>query len=531
MSTSSTINQGFMPVPGVDPNNGNGGSPTLVRNSVQLVTTQHAKVLTEKMLVEEGHKAILEVYESFKAMRYSDADIDFVKLIDSGIHELIKMDFGQKDWKQIDPDQFFLQMLAEYPADKNSSKSSLEERFYSLDSSLFIWDVNKPKCYNKLFQACVKILQVPDSLPVDDPRRTHLLGILTEKIGKKTIPNMKLYQHMKHEDFKPTSLEEWFERVRQLQNEIHSCVVKLESHGFQIVPKGSTQKQSEEIKTTSTFQNKSYKKTTPNGQDKAQSKDIAPKKRKNEEKACDVCGRNGHDDNECNFIKDPSNKHPDANTSGSSWKDSDKGKAWAAKGHQTLPYTQMLNGNRWEPPKSTNITSKIQKKKKCESVQDEMNTIQCELIIKSNTLPTFCLLDTGALGGNYISTEIGNLLEREDAFKCKSKRRRIEGAIKGTYEETTKECKVSIRFVNEVSKVNETIHFIAAIIHTNIPIIIGRKTIKREQLVNKLPSQFIEIINNDENTYQLKAGEKGEIDHLPSQLSRPEPAIKKGEFE
>ena len=77
MSTSSTINQGFMPVPGIDPNNGNGGSPTFVRNSVQLVTTQHAKVLTEKMLVEEGHKAILEVYKSFKAMRYSDADIDF----------------------------------------------------------------------------------------------------------------------------------------------------------------------------------------------------------------------------------------------------------------------------------------------------------------------------------------------------------------------------------------------------------------------------------------------------------------------
>ena len=110
---------------------------------------------------------------------------------------------------------------------------------------------------------------------------------------------------MKHEDFKLTSLEEWFARVRHLQNEIHSCVVKLESHGFKIVPKGSTQKQSEDIKTTSTFQNKSYKKTTPNGQDKAHSKDIAPKKRKNEEKACGVYGRNGHDDNEYNFIKDP----------------------------------------------------------------------------------------------------------------------------------------------------------------------------------------------------------------------------------
>ena len=160
-----------------------------------------------------------------------------------------------------------------------------------------------------------------------------------------------------------------------------------------------------------------------------------------------------------------------------------------------------------------------------------MNTAQCELIIKSNTLLTFCLLDTGALRGNYISTEIGSLLKREDAFKCKSKRRRIEGAIKGTYEETTKKCKVSIRFVNELSKVNETIQFIAEITHTNIPIIIGRKTIKREQLVNKWPSHFIEIINKVENTYQLKEGEKGEIDHPPSQLSRPKPAMKKGEFE
>ena len=102
--------------------------------------------------------------------------------------------------------------------------------------------------------------------------------------------------------------------------------------------------------------------------------------------------------------------------------------------------------------------------------------------------------------------------------------------ITSTYEETTKECKVYIRFGNELSKVNETINFIAAIIRTNIPIIIGRKKIKREQLVNKLPSQFIEIINKEENTYQLKAGEKGEIDHLPSQLSRQEPAMKKGEF-
>ena len=67
------------PIAGADPSNGNGGSPTLTQNLVQLVTTQHAEVPTDKMLVEEGHKAISEVYECLKALRYADADIDFVK--------------------------------------------------------------------------------------------------------------------------------------------------------------------------------------------------------------------------------------------------------------------------------------------------------------------------------------------------------------------------------------------------------------------------------------------------------------------
>ena len=58
---------------------------------------------------------------------------------------------------------------------------------------------------------------------------------------------------------------------------------------------------------------------------------IAPLKRKNGEKACDVCGRNEHDENECNLIEDPTNKNPDVNTSGSSWKDSEKGKSLGRK--------------------------------------------------------------------------------------------------------------------------------------------------------------------------------------------------------
>ena len=49
------------------------------------------------------------------------------------------------------------------------------------------------------------------------------------------------------------------EIIERPQNDIHSCFVELQSHGFQIGPLGPTQKQSEETKNNSTFQINSYK--------------------------------------------------------------------------------------------------------------------------------------------------------------------------------------------------------------------------------------------------------------------------------
>ena len=103
-------------------------------------------------------------------------------------------------------------------------------------------------------------------------------------------------------------------------------------------------------------------------------------------------------------------------------------------------------------------------------------------------IPTCCLLDTGALDGDYISEELGQLIQDLDANACKDKRCKVMGAISGTSTIVNKKCDVMIVFVNETNNCNETIKICASIINTAFPIILGRKTIKKEGLASKLPS-------------------------------------------
>ena len=100
-----------------------------------------------------------------------------------------------------------------------------------MESSLFKWDIENPKCYNALFQAVKKIFTVPDSLPMDQKRIQNLCSILTEKIGKTPMANKKLWQEMKQEGFKPRGVDDWFVKVRQHQNSVHSALTILETHG------------------------------------------------------------------------------------------------------------------------------------------------------------------------------------------------------------------------------------------------------------------------------------------------------------
>jgi len=67
-----------------------------------------------------------------------------------------------------------------------------------------------------------------------------------------------------------------------------------------------------------------------------------PSHKKTRGDACNACGRMGHTHSDCSFVKQ---KHPDINRNHAiTWADSANGKAWKAKGKDTLPGTLTLSG-------------------------------------------------------------------------------------------------------------------------------------------------------------------------------------------
>ena len=142
------------------PNYWNSPTSQTTSSTIQLITTKHGKMLTEDKM---NHTGILEVYNSYKSIRSSDVNVDFVKMIDNGIHDLISLDLMRTDWTRMTGDDFFRSLLAQYPTLRNTANSTLEERFHGLDPSLFTLDLHNPKCYNGLFLAVKKFFEVPDS--------------------------------------------------------------------------------------------------------------------------------------------------------------------------------------------------------------------------------------------------------------------------------------------------------------------------------------------------------------------------------
>lgn len=61
--------------------------------------------------------------------------------------------------------------------------------------------------------------------------------------------------------------------------------------------------------------------------------------------SCTICGRTGHSRIQCRL-----SDHPDGNKESCPWADSAKGKAWVAKGRETLPFTETLSGAKHTPP-------------------------------------------------------------------------------------------------------------------------------------------------------------------------------------
>ena len=200
-------------------------------------------------------------------------------------------------------------------------------------------------------------------------------------------------------------------------------------------------------------------------------------------------------------MKDENNIHPDANTTNEPWASSEKGKAWAEKGQEVLPFSKTLLGGHWHPrddDKESKDKPNKKKYKKCEQInilssQNKIasNTIECIVKIHDKQLKTHLLLDSGALHGDYISKKISTWIKQQECKQCKGIEGKVRSAIGKEVTNIDEYCEFDLMFVNEINKMNETIKIEASILDINYPIIIGRESIKKYKMVEKTPSQFM----------------------------------------
>jgi hypothetical protein len=109
--------------------------------------------------------------------------------------------------------------------------------------------------------------------------------------------------------------------------------------------------------------------------------------------------------------------------------------------------------------------------------------VPCELILNDATLMTSMLAD-------YINRDTADKL-RAAGVKPIGPQTRVCSALNDMCEISEGKYPLQLNFINERTNSMEIIHTKASCINTEFPIIIGRPTIKRNNLTAKLPSQFM----------------------------------------
>ena len=434
-SSGNSANSGNSPIPtastvlpGSGGNVGRNSTSSVVAAtapSVQLVTTRTAKILkADKVSRKFTHADIQEVYSSFRGLQFSDSNLDFVKFVDTQIHDLIDFNFRhlpKGEWRNLPAEDFFEFLLNEYQPESSSADSSLDDRFRALDPSLFVMSYRDPKCFDGLFLEVMKLLNMSGT-QLTGGKSGALCAILTDRIPRVPAESKKFYLHMKAEDFKPTQIMDWFARAEDELKLLHQAVIKVESYAVQVGTKPVHDMSKLRIPKREPREEPRHKKDHHDRKEK--------RKSGQDSRTCKVCGRENHSPSNCQ-LNVQGHKHPDGNQSDQDWSDSAMGKAWEAKGFKTLPFNETFLGAAWQPPSkgSNDKKSFVKKQKKCKEQLHSLilhdsskDLISCEIKLPNNSNATSnILLDTGALHGNYISQEVAEKIIKNDKTKCKEK--------------------------------------------------------------------------------------------------------------
>ena len=125
------------------------------------------------------------------------------------------------------------------------------------------------------------------------------------------------------------------------------------------------------------------------------------------------------------------------------------------------------------------------------------------------------LLDSGAIAGDFISQDLVDRLGfNSEIIHTKSKK--VCSGLDNSCNQITGSLSLRLDFINEISKIKETILFNHRILSFSpIDIIIGRQTLKSENLVFKNPSHFfsVEFIKNNSFFSQDASVKKPKITH------------------
>ena len=210
---------------------------------------------------------------------------------------------------------------------------------------------------------------------------------------------------------------------------------------------------------------------------------------------CNACGKENvsHRWEDCLGRKHPEhNPHKDV-----PWKDSAMGKAWLSKGKKVLSLSHLMSGEPWvDAPKS------LPRGETLFNIEYDYidDTCDCQIYnTEGSKLTVATLFDTGAPQGNYISKGTAEALLTGDPSKklCKipasvaMTKRKVKLGTRNAFGKTEGVVSFYFSFFNEINKKWETIPCIqASIIDTDYDLIIGRPTIQKYKLTQKIISYF-----------------------------------------
>ena len=203
-------------------------------------------------------------------------------------------------------------------------------------------------------------------------------------------------------------------------------------------------------------------------------------------KECRGCGRKGHTAEECRK-KD----HPDWNHSRDPWGQSTSGKAWAAKGHEQLPFGFQLNGTRL-PARKTHEGECAQCMSVCNSTLVDTNNALSRVDVYARSHAStkrICmrnanlLIDTGSNPYSFVNRRIRERVVNMGA-KVKHLANPVPVTVGGTLKvHVTEQVSISLKIRNPlVNKVVE-VELQALVLDSKYDVIVGLYELKRHPIL------------------------------------------------